>query len=135
MFSNISDARSDFLKDMGDVISFGVDTVGYTYLVYTIVNNLVPERDLQKCITKIDASKTKLCFHHKAKLTEQMDHVLDELAVGARPICLAVTWKDGRRRERRRSRLVQLPLPVTLRCRIGIWKPMLLPKGVGSVTV
>ena len=95
VLSKISDARSDFLKDMGDVISFGVDTVGYTYLVYTIVNDLVPERDLQKRITKIGALKTKLCVHHKVKLTDQMAHVLDELAVGARPTCLAVTWKDG----------------------------------------
>ena len=90
VFSKISDARSDFLKDMGDVISFGVDTVGYTYLVYTIVNDLVLERNLQKCSTKIDALKTKLCVHHKVKLTDQMAHVLDELAVGARPTCLAV---------------------------------------------
>ena len=45
VLSKISDARSDFLKDMGGAISFGVDTVGYTYLVYTIVNDLVPERE------------------------------------------------------------------------------------------
>ena len=50
---------------------------------------------MQKCITKVDALKTKWCFHHKVKLTEQMAHVLDELAVGARPTCLVVTWKDG----------------------------------------
>ena len=59
-------------------------------LVYTIMNDLVPERNLQKCSTKIDAMKTKLCVHHKVKLSDQMAHVLDELAVGARPTCLAV---------------------------------------------
>ena len=90
VFSKTSDVGSDFLKDMGDVISFGVGTIAYTYMVCRIMDDLVPERNLQKCSTKIDEMKTKLCVHHKVKLTDQMAHVLDELAVGARPTCLAV---------------------------------------------